>query len=129
VNTYLPFLVLMLLAGGGQSLRAEDVHNACCGRFRTLDTISGRVTDLEVRAGETWQLGPLTILLRECRYQVGQPAGESFASLLVTENGREEPVFEGWMLSAHPALSAMDHHRYDVWLIRCTTSDPESAGD
>jgi hypothetical protein len=31
------------------------------------------------------------------------------------------PVFSGWMIASSPALSAMDHPRYDVWILRCDT--------
>ncbi|MEO0381372.1 MAG: DUF2155 domain-containing protein, partial [Pseudomonadota bacterium] len=27
-----------------------------------------------------------------------------------------------WMIASAPALSAMEHARYDVWVMRCTTS-------
>ena len=39
---------------------------------------------------------------------------------------RDAPIFEGWMIAASPALNALDHARYDVWVLRCTTS---SSGD
>ena len=27
--------------------------------------------------------------------------------------------FRGWMIASSPALMALDHARYDIWLIRC----------
>jgi hypothetical protein len=30
-------------------------------------------------------------------------------------------VFSGWMIADSPALSALDHARYDVWILRCLT--------
>ena len=30
--------------------------------------------------------------------------------------------FSGWMIASTPALSAMDHSRYDIWVMRCATS-------
>jgi len=30
--------------------------------------------------------------------------------------------FSGWMFADSPALSALDHPRYDLWVINCTTS-------
>ena len=41
--------------------------------------------------------------------------------LTVTDGLMDKPVFSGWMLSTSPALSAMDHSRYDVWVLRCLT--------
>ena len=34
-----------------------------------------------------------------------------------------EPVFVGWMIATSPALSAMDHPRYDVWVLNCVTPE------
>ncbi|MGB0439332.1 MAG: DUF2155 domain-containing protein [Paracoccaceae bacterium] len=35
---------------------------------------------------------------------------------------RPLPVFEGWIIASSPALNAMDHARYDVWVLRCNTA-------
>ena len=55
-------------------------------------------------------------------YIYGDPAGDAFAFLTVREAGNAEPVFRGWMIASSPALNAMDHQRYDVWVLSCTTS-------
>ena len=31
-------------------------------------------------------------------------------------------TFAGWMIADSPALNALDHPRYDVWVLRCITS-------
>ena len=118
-------LVAALVAGSGQPGSAVTV-NSCCAKLRALDTLSGRVVDVEMKAGQIFPLGSLRIHLRECRQNPVNPAVESYASLIVTQEGQEEPAFEGWMISSSPTLSAMDHQRYDVWLIRCTTTEPGS---
>jgi len=33
----------------------------------------------------------------------------------------DKPVFKGWMIASSPALNALDHPRYDVWVLRCIT--------
>ena len=91
--------------------------------LKGLDTITGRRQDIEIDAAETVSLGRMSITLRECRYDPENPAGHSYAFLTITEQGSDEPVFNAWMVSAAPALSAMDHYRYDIWLIRCKTLD------
>ena len=47
---------------------------------------------------------------------------ESAVFLKVMEKRPEEPVtelFTGWMFSSSPALSALEHPVYDVWVLEC----------
>lgn len=37
-------------------------------------------------------------------------------------DGSNERIFTGWMFADSPALNAVDHAVYDVWLIECKTS-------
>lgn len=90
--------------------------------LRWLDKVSGEVRDVEIAPGERQKLGRLEILLGDCRFPVSNPSGEAFAWLDIRTEGREETDFSGWMLASSPALSALDHPRYDVWVIRCTTA-------
>ncbi|KNG92629.1 DUF2155 domain-containing protein [Pseudaestuariivita atlantica] len=90
--------------------------------LRGLDKVTGRVTDVQIAVGGAERLGRLTIGVRECRYPKGNRSGDAFAFLTVREVGHEGDVFEGWMIASSPALNAMDHARYDVWVLRCTTS-------
>jgi hypothetical protein len=90
--------------------------------LRALDKLTGQTTDLDIASGDTRSFGRLSIYLQECRYPSGNRAGDAFAGLDIREEGREQPVFQGWMIASAPALSAMDHPQYDVWVIRCTTS-------
>ncbi|HTN61079.1 MAG TPA: DUF2155 domain-containing protein, partial [Devosia sp.] len=36
--------------------------------------------------------------------------------------GNSKRIFTGWMFADSPALNAVDHAIYDVWLIECKTS-------
>ncbi|MCW8843320.1 MAG: DUF2155 domain-containing protein, partial [Rhodobacteraceae bacterium] len=42
------------------------------------------------------------------------------------QTASEAPLFQGWMIASSPALSALDHPRYDVWVLRCKTPVAES---
>ncbi|SLN43367.1 hypothetical protein ROJ8625_02147 [Roseivivax jejudonensis] len=95
--------------GGGAELRA-------------LDKLTGQVQDVQLAAGRSEPVGRIEITLDECRYPQGDPAGDAFAFLTVREVGVPDPVFRGWMIATAPALNPMDHPRYDVWVLRCTTS-------
>jgi hypothetical protein len=90
--------------------------------LRGLDKVSGAVTDLDLSVGETVQLGRLAVTLEDCRYPVNDPAGDAYALLLIEAEGMSGPAFEGWMIASSPALSALDHPRYDVWVMRCRSS-------
>ncbi|RYG93308.1 DUF2155 domain-containing protein [Loktanella sp. IMCC34160] len=101
---------------------AETVANAPQGELRVLDKITGQVTDLTLAAGETREVGHLLIRLSECRYPVENPSGNAYGELTITYRDQLSPAFQGWMIASAPALNAMDHPRYDVWILRCITS-------
>jgi hypothetical protein len=101
---------------------AQKVMAATAGELRVLDKLTGVVTDLSLQQGETGALGFLAVTLNECRYPVDNPSGDAFAQVSVVDRKENTPLFSGWMLASAPALNAMDHPRYDVWALRCTTS-------
>ena len=49
-------------------------------------------------------------------------AQKQVSELEIVETGDENRLFAGWMIASAPALSALEHPRYDIWVIRCTTS-------
>ena len=91
-------------------------------RLKGLDKVSGDATDLELSVGETAAVGRIEVTLGECRYPEDNPTGEGYAWLTIRDPSRETLLFEGWMVASSPALNALDHPRYDVWVIRCTTA-------
>ncbi|WP_299041067.1 DUF2155 domain-containing protein [uncultured Tateyamaria sp.] len=107
----------------GTGLAAQQTtENGPGAVLRGLDKFSGKVVDIEMLAGRTVRFERLNITLTECRYPAGNPSGNAYAGLQITETGREGVVFSGWMIASAPALNAMEHPRYDVWVMRCTTS-------
>ncbi len=90
--------------------------------LRGLDKVSGEVSNIELSIGETAALGRITVTLGECRYPEDNPTGEAYAWLEIEDPLRSSSVFEGWMVASSPALNALDHARYDVWVIRCNTA-------
>ena len=89
------------------------------GVVRVLDKINGTLTDLELRNGETREVGLLTVTMGDCRYPVDNPAGDAFALVGIYTAQDDAALFEGWLIASAPALNAMDHPRYDVWALRC----------
>ena len=98
---------------------AQDVAQAPGGILRWLDKVSGETADIELSRGQSAVSGRLTIQLDDCRYPVDAPASDAFAHLTITDSSTAGAVFAGWMVASSPALSALDHPRYDVWVLRC----------
>ena len=90
-------------------------------QLRALDTITGIVQDIEIVVGDTTVYERLMISVNECRYPKGNIDGDAFAFLSIRDVRESEPRFEGWMIASSPALSALEHPRYDVWVLRCKT--------
>jgi hypothetical protein len=100
---------------------AQEATAARGGVVRWLDKVSGELADIDLARGQSVVKGRLTIQLDECRYPVADPASDAFAHLTIIDGLNDKTVFSGWMVASSPALSAMDHPRYDVWLLRCDT--------
>lgn len=100
-------------------------------RLRELDKMTGRTDTIEIAVGEERQVGRLKIAVESCRSPENNDPHGTFAFLKVwdyrsgDERGEGEPeeAFSGWMFAQSPSLSALDHPRYDLWLISCTISD------
>ncbi|SPF82063.1 DUF2155 domain-containing protein [Pseudoprimorskyibacter insulae] len=99
----------------------EQVSHGTGAILRALDKVTGKVTDLDLPTNARMTFGRIEIVMTDCRFPEGNPSGDAYAFLEITEVGQEAPVFSGWMIASSPALSAMDHARYDVWVLRCTT--------
>jgi len=91
------------------------------GQLRVLDKLTGAVSDLDMVSGQTAELGFLSVTLRACRYPQDNPAGDAFTFIEVSNTREQILLFQGWMLASAPALNAMDHPRYDVWALRCSS--------
>ncbi len=111
----------LFLAFGTASAFAQDVSSGQGAILRALDKVDGSLTDIELVTGQSHSYGRLDIALEECRYPAGNPSGNAFARLTIHDQGADAPIFSGWMIAATPALNALDHARYDVWVLRCKT--------
>lgn len=86
--------------------------------LRALDKMLGQPTDIELSMGQTVVFGRVAIRAIECRYPAADPAGDAFAHLEVLDL-EGEALFDGWMIASSPALNALEHARYDVWVLGC----------
>ncbi|WP_254656244.1 DUF2155 domain-containing protein [Jannaschia sp. CCS1] len=87
--------------------------------LRALDKMLGQPTDIELSMGQTVVFGRVAIRVIECRYPAADPGGDAFA-LLEVLNMEGETLFDGWMIASSPALNALEHSRYDVWVLGCS---------
>ena len=110
------------LYGVIEEVQQDRAANAPGAVLRALDRVSGALTDLELTNGQTVDYGRLKVQLGECRYPKGNPSGDAFGFLTIHSKTDGSQVFNGWMIASSPALNALDHPRYDVWVLRCKTS-------
>lgn len=103
-------------------VRAE-VTPAEAAILRGLDKLSGESEDIEMTRLVPLEFGRLEIIMHDCRYPRNNPNGDAYVQLTIVDNGLDQTVFQGWMVASSPALSALDHPRYDVWAVRCKLDD------
>ncbi len=119
-NFFLFFLVGVLF--GGAALAEPPSQEKPVVVLRALDKITARVEQIEVQTEKPYKFGTIVITAHSCRETKPEEAPESAAFLEITEfktGQTETPVFKGWMFASNPALSAMEHPVYDLWVIGC----------
>ena len=87
-----------------------------------LDKITARVSTFEAPVEGLVRFGTLEIIARTCRKRPPEEAPESAAYLDIDDvrpNEAVAGVFRGWMFASSPALSALEHPVYDVWVVDC----------
>lgn len=114
----LPLAALIMMSA--PALAQENVRPGTGAVLRGLDKVNGDVVDMTLGNGEAAKLGRLTVELKECRYPEGA-ASDAFAYLAIRDGAAQGPVFDGWMIASSPALNALEHPRYDVWVLHCKT--------
>lgn len=95
--------------------------------LQTLDKITGRVRTVDTPIEQTLRFGTLDIMARVCRKRPPEETPESAAFLEIREiKPGETPrtLFTGWMFASSPAVSALEHPVYDVWVIDCRIASP-----
>ncbi len=104
----------------GPSVLQVRTSEGAAAVLRGVDKVAGDITETAIRVGETQAIGRLQVTLGECRYPADNPAGDAFAYLVIREPGVDAPSFAGWMIASAPALNALEHPRYDIWVMRCS---------
>ena len=102
--------------------------------LRGLDKVSARIQTFETGINQTVRFGKnLFIRVRACRKSdpIDTPESAAFLEVWQKDLDTDEShwIFSGWMFASSPALSAMDHPVYDVWVIDCKSSSTVSSDD
>ena len=90
--------------------------------LRGLDKVTGRAETFDVPIGGEVDYGRLFVRVMACDQTALDEPLESAAFLQIRDPARAkdaEMVFSGWMFASSPELSAMDHVRYDIWVLSC----------
>ncbi|MFD2234189.1 DUF2155 domain-containing protein [Phaeospirillum tilakii] len=90
--------------------------------LQALDKVSARVMTIEAPVGQPVRFGSLEIIARACKKHRPEDQPESAAFLDISELQPGRPpldLFRGWMFASSPALSAMEHPVYDIWVLDC----------
>lgn len=115
-------VLALAIAAFASTVSAQEALDGTGGTLRVLDKVTGEVSDLELAVGESAEVGRLKITLDDCRVPRVNPTGDAYAQVTVFYSDNISPAFAGWLIASAPALHAMDHPRYDVWALRCSTS-------
>ncbi len=100
---------------------AQRATDAAAASLRILDRTTGQLEDVVVPRGQAVKMGQLTVTMHQCRYPRRAINSDAYAYLTVRDDKVGQQIFSGWMVASSPALNAMEHPRYDVWVVRCRT--------
>lgn len=91
-----------------------------------LDKVTARVSTIEAPVGQTFRFGTLEIIARYCdkRPPEEPPETTAFVDIWEIKEGQSATsLYRGWMFASSPALSALEHAVYDVWVLDCKNRD------
>jgi hypothetical protein len=106
------FLFLLPQQAGAQSIlrRSDPWLIMPIAILQGLDKITARVSVLAVGVEDTGRYGTLFLEISD------QKPGEPPVAL-----------FSGWMFASSPALNALEHPVYDVWLLDCKSDETKAS--
>lgn len=113
---------LVLFAVAVVCLWAASAH-AEQAVLQGLDKVTARVSTFVAPIGQVVGFGTLQVTARTCKKKPPEEPPNTAAYLDIDDvrPGNPMPVqlFSGWMFASSPALNALQHPVYDVWLVDC----------
>jgi hypothetical protein len=112
---------------GSQARQERSSQPGSVVILRGLDKVTARTRDFEAPVCEAVEFGALGITVQYCRKRPPEEPPEVFAFLQIDDRRTDgfgveaegERIFSGWMFASNPALNALEHPVYDVWVIDC----------
>jgi hypothetical protein len=95
-----------------------------------LDKIAARTARFEADINQQVFYNTLIVTARTCKTRPPEEPPESAAYIDIQErkpDGTTANIFSGWMFASSPALNALEHPVYDIWVISCKTVPPDTA--
>ncbi len=104
--------------------------------LQVVDKITAQRQKILMPTGGAKEFGTIRIVLRSCHKSAPDESKQDSAFVEVFDQkvnaeNKIGPVFTGWMFSASPSISALEHPVYDVTLLECSNAPiklPESSG-
>lgn len=124
-----PALTLLLLATIAAPAAAVPGDVAV---LQGLDKITARISTFEAPLDQPVRFGSLEITARACDKKPPEETPETTAFLEIVDVRPDMPeiaLFTGWMFASSPAISALEHPVYDVWVIDCRKAAEAAAED
>ncbi len=121
---------LALALGSIVVLAAAPASAQQVALLQGLDKITARISTFEAPLGEAVRFGTFEIVARTCKKRPPEEPPESAAFLEIVDirpDAEPVPLFTGWMFASSPALSAVEHPVYDVWVIDCRKASSSSS--
>jgi hypothetical protein len=90
-----------------------------------IDKIAARTAKFEITLRQQVVYNTLIIKAHACKTRPPEEPPESAAFLEISErkpDGTTQKLFSGWMFASSPALNALEHPVYDVWVVSCKTA-------
>ena len=103
--------------------------------LQAVDKVTAETLRFEARIGEPIRFKGIVMTVHACE---GAAPDEGFSDAIAHVDIQSQPealsrsqarvVYRGWMFASSPALHAVEHPLYDVWLIACRTPAPLAPG-
>lgn len=94
--------------------------------LRAIDKVTARISTVTAPIDQPVRFGALEIVVRSCQDRPPTETPEDAAFLQIDEDRPDAPrkrIFSGWMFSSSPALNALEHPVYDIWVHACRSSE------
>ena len=120
--------VVVVVVLFGTALAGASPHRTAV--LQGLDKVTARVSTLSAPVGATVRFGTLEVIVRHCdkRPPEETPESAAFVDIWQARSGESSiSLFRGWMFASSPALNALEHPVYDIWVLDCEDAVDDAA--